>query len=105
MISNEIAKQLHDRFTRGTSLSVEEQAQLEEWYVFQDRVEGEILESTTPKSTLTTLQSQIETALNQLTAATTRIQEIASENETLRQEITILRRQLSLQTPTFQSVV
>ena len=106
MISDDLAKQLHDKSTRGESLSEEEQSQLEEWYVFQDNIESKMLGLTSQESTLATLQSQVEAALAQLTTITTRIQEIASENETLRQEIIVLRRQLvHHQTPTAQSVI
>jgi len=36
MISDELAKQLHDKSTREQSLSLEEQSLLEQRYAFQD---------------------------------------------------------------------
>jgi peptidoglycan hydrolase CwlO-like protein len=46
---------------------------------------------------LGTLQRQIDAASAQLTAATERIQQVAAENNALRQEITRLRQQLASQ--------
>jgi hypothetical protein len=43
MISDDSAKQLHDRATRGETLSAEEQKQLENWYASQDTAESKML--------------------------------------------------------------
>ncbi len=43
MISDELAKQLHDKSTRGKSLSSEEQSSLEQWSAFQDDAETQTL--------------------------------------------------------------
>ena len=94
MISDDLGKALHDRLTRGEQLSNEEQDQLEGWYEYQDNLERNILGTTAEKKTTAKLQSQIEATLTQLIATTNRIQEIASENEMLRQEISSLRHQL-----------
>ncbi len=94
MISDELGQALHDRSTRGELLSDEEQAQLEHWYASQDNIERAILATGAEEETTANLQSQIEATLTQLTNTTQRIQEIASENETLRQEINGLRQQL-----------
>jgi len=94
MISDDQAKQLHDRATRGEPLSAEEQAQLEKWYALQDNAESRALGLTAAEKTPATVQAQVDAALAQLTTVTKRIQEIAVENESLRREITTLRRQL-----------
>jgi predicted nucleic acid-binding Zn-ribbon protein len=94
MISNDLGKDLHDRSTRGEQLADDEQGQLDSWYEYQDNLEDNILGTGAEKKTITKLQSQIEVALTQLIAITNRIQEVASENETLRQEISSLRHQL-----------
>ena len=94
MISNDLGKDLHDRLTRGEQLSDDEQGQLDSWYEYQDNLEDNILGTGAEKKTITKLQSQIEVALTQLIAITNRIQEVATENETLRQEISSLRHQL-----------
>jgi len=43
MISDNLAKQLHDKATRGELLSAEDQAQLENWYALQDNAENKAL--------------------------------------------------------------
>jgi peptidoglycan hydrolase CwlO-like protein len=95
MVSDDLAKQLHDKATRGESLSPEEQIRLEKWYVLKDNGESETLGLSAPEKTLATLQAQVDAALAQLIAVTKRIQEVASENEALRHEIAILRHQLA----------
>lgn len=95
MVSNDIGRQLHDRLTRGESISVAEQAQLKSWYDEQDRIETGELGAGVAKKSNTTLQAQVDAALAQLAAVTKRIQEIAAENEALRQEIASLRRELT----------
>ena len=94
MISDDSARKLHDRLSRGEALSVEEQTQLENWYASQDTAERKILGVTASEKTVASLQSQVYAALSQLTIVTKRIQEVSSENETLRNEIGGLRRQL-----------
>lgn len=94
MITDDLGKILHDKFTRGEPLSDEEQSQLTKWYEAQDNLESDILDTAWGKKNNDSLQSQIETALTQLTAITQRIQDVATENEALRQEITRLRHQL-----------
>ncbi len=94
MISDDFGKTLHDRATRGEALSDKEQTQLESWYERQDNIENDILGATTDDKIIAKLQVQIETALTQLMTITKRIQEVSSENESLRQEIIGLRRQL-----------
>jgi len=95
MISDDLAKQLHDRVTLGELLSTEEEARLENWYALQDRAENEALGLSDTERKLETLQAQVDAALAQLITVTKRIQEVASENESLRREITALRRQLA----------
>ena len=96
MSLDELAKQLHDKATRGLALSVEEQAQLEAWYTEKDQQERAVLGPTGSSQRLATLHTQVETALAQLLTATQRIQELTVHNETLRHEIAVLQRQLPL---------
>jgi len=100
MVSDDLAPQLHDKATRGQSLSAEERAHLENWYALQDNAESAVLGLTAAEKTSDTLQAHIDAALTQLITVTQRIQEIAAENETLRREIATLRHQLAhLPTP------
>jgi hypothetical protein len=96
MSLDELAKQLHDKATRGLALSAEEQAQLEAWYTEQDQQEHAILRPTGASQQLVTLHTHVETALAQLLTVTQRIQELTVHNETLRREIAVLQRQLPL---------
>jgi len=96
MSLDELAKQLHDKATRGLALTAEEQAQLEAWYTEQDQQERAVLGPTGSAQRLATLHTQVETALAQLLNVTQRIQELTVHNETLRHEIAVLQRQLPL---------
>lgn len=103
MVSENTAKQLHDKSTRGQTLSPEEQTRLEEWYAVQDAAESQLLGmSSINGSNTATLQKQIDAALMQLSTVTTRIQEITAENTELKQEIHVLRNQLALLSPAMQ---
>lgn len=51
MISDEFAKELHDKATRGEPLSNEAQAQLENWYALQDQAESLALGTSAPAKT------------------------------------------------------
>lgn len=93
MVSDELGKQLHDRATRGEALSIEERAQLEAWYAEKDRAEV-LLQRTASSVSQTSLQTEIDSVLHQITSAAQRIQDIAHQNELLRGEIARFRRQL-----------
>ena len=95
MITNDKGKQLHDKASRGKSLTAEEHAQLEEWYAFQDQAEAAALGANEREKAQGNLQAQIEDALAQLVKISSRIQQTASENEALRRENTALRQQLA----------
>ncbi|MCI0485509.1 MAG: hypothetical protein L0229_02805 [Blastocatellia bacterium] len=95
MVSDKTGRQLHDRATRGEELSVEEQSQLQRWYDAQDRAESDMLNITAPDGSVTALQAQVDSALQQLAAITHRLQEIAAENDALRNENAELRRQVA----------
>jgi hypothetical protein len=66
MISNELGKQLHDRATRGESLTAEERAQMEAWYSEQDRIEMNDLGVTPPAKDMALLQAQVDSMIAQL---------------------------------------
>lgn len=95
MTADAKAEELHDRATRGETLTPEEQAQLQAWYDEQDQAEFQQLGLAASTSDDSALHNQINAALEQLAAATTQIQTLAAENEVLRRENLALRRQLS----------
>ncbi len=95
MISDEMGRQLHNRSTLGEQLTNIEKEQLDAWYAKLDAIESKLLgDHADSQIDLSTLPTQIEASLNQLTFVTQRIQQISSENNTLRQEISVLRQQL-----------
>ena len=94
MISEDTAKKLHDRFSRGETLSPKEQKQLEDWYARQDAAEGQMITATSKEKNISLLQKQVEAALYRLTTVTKHIQEVETQNEALRREIASLRRQM-----------
>ena len=96
MVSDELGKQLHDRATRGENLSAQERASLERWYATQDRAEMDALDLATTE-TVAILQAQVDSVLEQLETAAKRIQELAQENDRLRNEIATLHRRLAQQ--------
>ena len=96
---NNIMQQLHDKSTRGEILSVAEQAELDAWYMAQDTAESQLLAETASSQSLANLQADVQAAVTQLRVATLRIQVLSDQNEAIRQEVTVLQRQLAQQTP------
>jgi septal ring factor EnvC (AmiA/AmiB activator) len=95
MITNEIGQILHNKAVQGVDLLPEEQVQLQEWYEDLDREEMKLLKlnSGTPQSS--SLQSQVDKTVAQFSVVSKRIQELASENDTLRKENALLRQKLA----------
>lgn len=99
MCRDAFAEQLHDKATRGLLLSTEEQTLLDAWYAEHDRQEARAIDAVRASQRLTTLHTHVEAALAQLLTTTQHIQELIAQNQTLRQEITILQRQLPTAAP------
>jgi len=91
------ARSLHDKATRGNTLTEAEQARLAAWYEQQDNEENALLESSTPQTptTLQSLRSDVEAALSRLLMVTQHIQTLTEENEALRHDIAVLHQQLA----------
>ncbi|BAZ12011.1 hypothetical protein NIES4071_38390 [Calothrix sp. NIES-4071] len=93
MLSDEMGRQLHHRSTIGEPLTNSEKEQLDAWYAKHDAIESKLLGNNMDSQIdLTTLQTQIEASLSQLTFVTQRIQQISKENDDLRQDIGLLRK-------------
>jgi hypothetical protein len=92
---NKSTQQLHDRATRGDALSASEQVQLDAWYASQDQLESALLSQNQPAPGLDRLQNQLNTALAQLTTISHHLQELTTQNDTLRREIAALQLQLA----------
>ena len=92
------AQVLHDKYTRGGTLSAEEHAQLKSWYEYQDSLEAQQLNvsaETMGGQDLASLKAQIDVALLQLSTVAARIQTVSTENELLRQETERLRHRVA----------
>lgn len=94
-VLNDLQK-LHDRATRGETLTSEETRALENWYVEQDQAE-QILNVTSSALSLAELQAQTDAVLKRLAFTTQHIQEARAVNETIRQDIALLEKQLTHQ--------
>jgi hypothetical protein len=101
MSADDLARQLHDRATRGEVLSADEQAQLDLWYARQDQEEAAALARAAPAPSVAEMQAQLDVAVAQLLTVTQRIQTLTAENEAVRREVAALQRQLT-QKPTTQ---
>ncbi len=97
MAPEDFGKQLHDRATRGVSLTAEEQKKLDAWYADQDQAEMEELNLSSAFEPEASLQSEVDSTLRRIAAVTRSIQEIFAENKALREEITVYRRKLDQQ--------
>jgi cell division protein FtsB len=97
MVSDDLGQRLHDRATRGRTLTAEERGQLEAWYAQQDTAENDALHLLEADTDIPTLEAQVQAALEQLAVLTSRIQQVTAENNSLRREISSLRQQLAIQ--------
>lgn len=96
MALEDLGPRLHDRATRGQSLTQEEEAALQAWYAQQDRAELALIVRT-PGQDATLLQQQVDVALAQLAKTTQQIRRLGKENTSLRRENARLRVQLASQ--------
>ncbi len=95
MSTNDVGERSHDRATRGVESTAEEQAQLNEWYVEQDRVEAAVLSRPTSAQPLDALHAQVDRVMVQLGDVTQRIQTLSAESDAVRKEIAELQRRLA----------
>jgi hypothetical protein len=95
MVPDEIEQKLHDRATRGESLTPEEQELLRRWYAHHDQEETAQLNAAPVPSRLADLQSRLQQVTSQVVVQAQRIEALTAENAQLRQEIVSLQRLLS----------
>ena len=96
-VDDELGVKLHDRATRGLSLSEEEQLQLQAWYKEKDREEAEMLRASRDRNNREEQKAcdKLNETLTLITSLSKKIAETEAENELLRQEIAVLRRRLA----------
>ncbi len=95
----ELGQQLHDRATRGETLSPQEQKQLDAWYAAMDRAEIADLglgEETGDEP----LVARIDATLAEIAKVTQRIRDLDTQTRTLRRENAALRLRLTRQAST-----
>jgi len=97
MIPDAIGQKLHDRATRGETLTPEEQMLLQTWYAHHDQQEMAQLDAAPVPSRLADLQSGVQQASAQVVVQAQRIEALTAENAQLRLEIASLQRLLSAQ--------
>ncbi len=92
MISDNIAQRLHDRATRGESLSADERAVLDAWYAQQDAEERQQL-ATGRLENETSLHERIKDTLVRMTILTRKMEESLAESKQLQEELTTICQQ------------
>lgn len=92
-------KELHDRVTRGETLSAEEAAALQAWYAQQDAEESAAFSGAPRPEELAGLRQRVDEAITELRAVTQDIERQAAENDRLRAEIAALRQRLPQTVP------
>ena len=95
MISDEVGRQLHDRASRGGTLSAQERQQLDHWLSAQDQAEGALLSPQALDPALAELRGRVDAALEQVGAIARNIQRLSEDNDSLRRENATLRRRLA----------
>jgi peptidoglycan hydrolase CwlO-like protein len=94
MIPDDIGQKLHDRATRGLTLTPEERNSLAEWYRQMDEAEANQLSQAQPPEDLEDLRRDYHRILQELGASAERIAAKKAENETLYREIVELRQKI-----------
>ncbi len=92
MIPDEIGQRLHDRATRGESLSAEERAILDSWYARQDTEEGELFAAGRSGSK-TALRERIKDTLTRMSMLTGKMQDVLAESKQLQDELVAIIRE------------
>ena len=92
-MTDEACQALHDKRTRGLTLSAEEQVTLDAWYARQDAEEQASLGSASTSPLLTRMHAELDAINAELRSVTQRIQEATAENTRIRDEIIKLQAQ------------
>jgi hypothetical protein len=88
-------KALHDRATRGLSLTPDEQRVLDEWYADRDAQEEASIGRVGTRPDLDAVREQVDEAMSRVLIAGQRLQELITETDRLRSEIANLEQRLA----------
>ena len=89
-----LAQQLHDRATRGMTLSPEEQHVLDAWYAAEDEAEQTLLAASGVDSNHAELRVSIRSLMERVLAEAQHTQTLLMQNDLLRRQIDELKQQL-----------
>jgi hypothetical protein len=98
MTSGNPALPIHDKITRGESISAEERLLLDQWYAQLDAEENAGLDQIRTPKDLPALRARVDATVAQVRNVTQRIQILAAETELVRRDVQVLQRQLAQKT-------
>lgn len=99
---DDAVRQLHDKATRGESLTAEEETKLAAWYARLDQEENALLTSSSHSPAPDALRDEVKKTLLRLEVTAQQVRAQAEENEALRRDIAALTQKLA-QTKTLQT--
>ncbi|MGC4043671.1 MAG: hypothetical protein QM758_07675 [Armatimonas sp.] len=87
--------QLHDRATRGESLTEAEQARLKQWYEEQDAAEAAMLAAHRPIIASDNIAADLPAVLAKIRETAANIETLHQQNAVLRAEIAAVQKRLT----------
>ncbi|MCB0077128.1 MAG: hypothetical protein KDD73_06855 [Anaerolineales bacterium] len=100
----EIGKRLHDKATRGESLSSEDHALLKRWYDRQDEEEMRLLDLNPDIEAEMALQDGIDSVLSRIKAVNDEINKLSDDNKIIKSGISKIQQQLTETVPDLYAV-
>jgi serine phosphatase RsbU (regulator of sigma subunit) len=97
VIEDPVAQALHHKSTLGGTLTPEEQERLQQWYAKWDEEEAAMFARARERQRqiLDDLDTKIAEASARIIAETAKVQALEKENERLRDEIEVMKRQIA----------
>ena len=94
MKTDDLMQILHDKATRGESLSNTEKEQLDAWYEVQDKLENDLLTKNLSADIGMNRKKQIQIVLTEIADFSNQIKTLIARNDILRRENETLREKL-----------
>ena len=86
---------LHDRATRGETLTDDENRRLEQWYQEQDEAEAALLAAHRPELSPSAAPSNLQETLTRIRQTAQSLEALHRQNAALRDEIAVLQKRLA----------